>query len=212
MAEQEGHRWFAAIYDRLQRPAERSYMRPIREEIAGGATGRILEIGAGTGANFPYYSEDVEALIATEPDPFMLRRAEQRAQEMDRTIDIKRAPAHDLPFDDESFDTVVATLVLCSVPDGASALSEMRRVLKPEGKLRFYEHVRYEHPFGAFWQDIITPAWRWFGAGCHPNRDTARSIREAGFEIERLQRINPAPPVPPMVFVRPHIIGVAHRG
>ena len=207
----KGHKWFAAIYDRMMASAERSFMRPVREEIVGRAAGRILEVGAGTGANFLYYADGLE-VVATEPDPFMLERAQARARAVGRPIELKQAPAEDLPFEDGSFDTVVGTLVLCSVSDAAGALSEIRRVLKPEGQYRFYEHVRYDHAFGAFWQDLITPAWRWFGAGCHPNRNTARSIQEAGFAIQELELSRPVPPVPPMIFSRPHIKGVALRG
>jgi ubiquinone/menaquinone biosynthesis C-methylase UbiE len=207
--DQKGHKWFAAIYDRIMASAERSFMRQVREEIAGGASGRVLEVGAGTGANFPYYNDHAEEIIATEPDPYMLKRAKRRAEEVSRTIELRQAPAEDLPFEDDSFDTVVSTLVMCSTVDPHEALSEARRLLKSSGQLRVYEHVRYEHAFGAFWQDLITPAWRWFGAGCHPNRDTASIVREAGFEFERLELTKPVPPVPPLVVTRPHIIGIA---
>ncbi len=210
MPQEQGHKWFASIYDRMMASAERSFMKEVRQEIVGGAKGRVLEIGAGTGASFPYYRDGVD-LVATEPDPYMLRRAQQRAEELNRPIELKQAPAEQLPFDDASFGTVVATLVMCSVRDPAKALSEIRRVLKPQGEYRFYDHVRYEHAFGAFWQDAVTPVWRWFGAGCHPNRDIARSIREAGFDIVALELLKPLPPIPPMVFSRPHIKGVALR-
>jgi len=208
---ERGHRWFAAIYDRMMASAERSFMKQVRQEIVGGAQGRVLEVGAGTGAGFPYYRDGVE-VIAIEPDPYMLSRAQRRAQELNRPIELKQAPAEDIPFDDASFDTVVATLVMCSVRDPAKALSEIRRVLKPQGEYRFYDHVRYDHAFGAFWQDLVTPLWRWCGAGCHPNRDIARLIREAGFNIIELELLKPFPPIPPMVFVRPCIKGVALRG
>lgn len=204
-----GHKWFAAVYDRMQAPAERSFMKRIREEIAGGARGRVLEVGAGTGANFPYYNSHAQEVIATEPDPFMLEKARARAELVERSIDLRQASAEELPFEDGSFDTVVSTLVMCTAGDLPRALAEVRRVLKPAGELRFYEHVRYDHSFGAFWQDFITPVWRYFGAGCHPNRDIASAVRAAGFEFEKLDVIKPAPPIPPMVFVRPHIMGVA---
>jgi ubiquinone/menaquinone biosynthesis C-methylase UbiE len=207
--ERKGHKWFASIYDRMMASAERSFMKRVREEVAGGATGRVLEVGAGTGANFAYYNDHAEEIIATEPDPYMLERAKRRAEDVERQIELRQAPAEELPFEDDSFDTVVSTLVMCSTVDPHKALSEARRVLKTSGQLRLFEHVRYEHAFGAFWQDIITPVWRWFGAGCHPNRDTASIVREAGFEFERLELSKPVPPVPPMVFSRPHILGVA---
>ena len=207
---EKGHRWFAATYDRMMASAERSFMKKVREEIVGGAKGRVLEIGAGTGASFPYYRDSVE-LVATEPDPHMFMRAEKRAALAGRKIELKQAGAEQLPFADASFDTVVATLVMCSVGDPVKALSEIRRVLKPQGEYRFCDHVRYDHAFGAFWQDLVTPVWRWFGAGCHPNRDIARFISEAGFTIEKLERSKPLPPIPPMVCSRPHIKGVALR-
>jgi len=211
MPQQQGHKWFAAVYDRLMSSAERSFMKGVREEIAGGASGRVLELGAGTGANFAYYSDSAEELFAIEPDPYMLERARRRAGEAARPIDLRQAPAEAIPFEDASFDTVVSTLVMCSVSDPLRALSEARRVLKPAGKLRLYDHVRYDHAFGAFWQDLVTPAWRWLGAGCHPNRDIAALVREAGFEFEQLELMKPVPPLPPMVFTRPHIKGIAVR-
>ncbi len=207
--DQKGHKWFASIYDSMTARAERTFMRDVRDEIAGGARGRVLEIGAGTGANFPYYNDQTEELIATEPDPHMLKRAKSRAEDVGRTIELRQAPAEELPFDDDSFDTVVSTLVMCTVPDPLRALSEVRRVLKPSGELRMFEHVRYENAFGAFWQDLVTPPWRWFVAGCHPNRDTAGLVREAGFVFQRLEQLKLQPPIPPFVFARPHILGIA---
>ena len=207
--DQKGHKWFASIYDSMTARAERTFMGDVREEIAGGARGRVLEIGVGTGANFPYYNDQAEEVTATEPDPYMLQRARRRAEGIGRSIILHQASAEHLPFEDDSFDTVVSTLVMCSVGEPLRALSEVRRVLKPSGELRMYEHVRYEHAFGAFWQDMITPVWRWVGAGCHPNRDVASFVREAGFEFERIELTKPHPPIPPLVFVRPHIKGVA---
>jgi ubiquinone/menaquinone biosynthesis C-methylase UbiE len=206
----EGHRWFAAFYERMSKIEERSpAVRRVRENIVGGAAGRVIELGAGTGASFPYYGESVTSVDAVEPDPFMLRRAREAVGSATRPIELHEAPAEQLPFDDGTFDTAVSSLVLCSVSSPDLALSEIKRVLKPGGELRVYEHVRYEDSFGAFWQDLVAPVWRWTGAGCNPNRDTAASIRKAGFEFERIQIKNTAPPVPPMIFVRPHLIGVA---
>lgn len=204
-----GHKWFAAAYERMTGPAERSFMKPIRQEVAGGARGRVLELGAGTGLNFEYYTAQATEVVATEPDPYMLARARGRAEQAGRTILLHQAPAERLPFADETFDTVVSTLVLCSVSEPSQSLAEVRRVLKPSGEFRFYEHVRYDHACGAFWQDLVAPLWGWVGAGCHPNRDTAETIRKAGFNLEGLERTKPVPPIPPMVFVRPHIQGVA---
>src|SRR3990172_2414128 len=146
----KGHRWFAAIYHRMMASAERSFMRAVREEIAGGARGRVLELGAGTGANFAYYRDHAEEIAATEPDPYMIERAARRAEAAPRPIALHQAPAEQIPFADGSFDTVVSTLVMCTVRDPAAALAEVRRVLKPAGQLRMYEHVRYDHAFRPF--------------------------------------------------------------
>src|SRR3972149_4470318 len=114
--QQQGHKWFAAVYDRLMSSAERSFMKGVREEIAGGASGRGLELGAGTGANFAYYGASAEELFAIEPDPYMLERAQRRAGEAGRPIDLRQAPAEDIPFEDDSLDTLVRTLGMCGVP------------------------------------------------------------------------------------------------
>lgn len=202
-----GHRWFAAWYDRLSAAAEASYMRTVRAEVAGGARGRVLEIGCGTGANFPYYDEAAQ-VTATEPDPYMLERARRRARALGHRLELVQAVAEALPFADATFDAVVATLVFCSVREPGQALAEVRRVLRPGGQLRFYEHVRYGGLLARL-QDAVTPVWRWFGAGCHPNRDTPRLVREAGFRLRRLEMTYPLPPVPPMLLARPHALGIA---
>ena len=204
----KGHKWFAAVYDRMIAPAERGFMKHVRKDIAGGASGRVLEIGAGTGANFAYYQDGLE-VVATEPDPYMMRRAEAKAGESKARIELKRASAAKLPCEDASFDTVVGTLVMCSVDDQAKALAEVRRVLKSDGEYRFFEHIRYENPIGALSQTLIEPLWGWVGAGCHPNRKTVDSIRDAGFEVTRVEVSLPTPPIPPMIFTRPHALGFA---
>jgi ubiquinone/menaquinone biosynthesis C-methylase UbiE len=204
----EGHKWFAAVYDRMLAPAERGYMKDVRKEIAGEASGRVLEIGAGTGANFAHYQAGLE-VVATEPDPYMMRRAEAKAEASKARIELKQASADELPFDDASFDTVVGTLVLCSVDDQAKALAEVRRVLKPSGEYRFFEHIRYDNPIGGLSQTLIAPLWGWVGAGCHPDRRTVGAIRDAGFEVTRVEVSMPTPPIPPMIFARPHALGFA---
>lgn len=196
----KGHRWLAATYDLVTWWSERRLLSQLRPLIAGEAVGRVLEIGAGTGANFPYY-RDVEKLVATEPDPYMLRRARRRANELELEVEFHQCPAEALPFADASFDTVVATLVLCTVADPGRALAEIRRVLKPGGTFRFIEHVRAGGGLVARVQDLLTPLWRWFGAGCHLNRRTAESIAAAGFDIVEL--------LPQQALLVPFIIGVA---
>ncbi len=205
----KGHRWFAAIYDRLMAGPENTFMKGIRQEVVGGARGQVLEIGCGTGASFPYYQDSLARIVATEPDPYMLERAKRRAAQLAKPIELQQAPAEVLPFPDASFDAVISTLVLCTVKEPLKALSEVRRVLRPDGQFRFYEHVRYDHAFGAFWQDLITPLWRWFAAGCHPNRDVEGFLHQAGFAVVQIQRLQLYPPIPPMAFARPHIMGIA---
>lgn len=205
----KGHKWFAAIYDRMMVPAERKF-GPIREELLADVSGEVLEIGAGTGLNFQYYRNGAH-VTATEPDPYMLERARKRAAESPVSIELHQAAAEDLPFPDATFDYVIDTLVLCTVEDPRRALAEIKRVLKPGGELRLYEHVRYENPIGAISQDIVAPVWSWFGAGCHPNRDTGRLLQEAGFHVVSSRIRKELPPVPPMVFTRPNLQAVAQR-
>jgi len=206
----KGHKWFAAYYDRLMAWAEKGFLKHARSHIVSGARGRVLEVGAGTGANFPYYdASEARTVVATEPDPYMLKRARRRLYELRLPIDLQQALAEELPFADGSFDTVISTLVMCTVADLDGALREIRRVLKPSGQFRFYEHVRSTHSVGAFFQDLATPAWRWLGAGCSPNRDVAAAIRGAGFRLQEFRRLYPVPNIPPVSIARPHISGVA---
>ncbi|MBI3979696.1 MAG: class I SAM-dependent methyltransferase [Chloroflexi bacterium] len=178
----KGHPIFAAMYDFLNQRAERTVLGPLRARVVGGATGRVLEVGVGSGANFPYY-QAAEQIVATEPDPFMLRRARRRAAELGLDVELYQCPAEMLPFPDASFDTVVSTLVLCTVVDPPRALAEVRRVLKPDGTFRFIEHVRAAGGFVARLHDCLTPIWQRVAAGCHLNRRSAESIQAAGFEI-----------------------------
>jgi ubiquinone/menaquinone biosynthesis C-methylase UbiE len=182
VAATKGHKWFAAIYDKQMRSMERGVMAEERRQLLGDLSGDILEIGAGTGANFEYYP-DAARVTALEPDPFMLKKAETKLAALGRTnINLQLLPAERLPFDDASFDAVISTLVLCTVDDVPRALAEMRRVLRPGGELRFVEHVRGSG-FAGRTQDLIKPVWRYFGAGCNPNRRTEDALRAAGFDV-----------------------------
>lgn len=185
---ERGHRWFAATYERRGRRKESGYTEEIRQRVAGEATGRVLEIGAGTGFNFPYYPESTE-VVATEPDPFMIRKAEPRAAE--HNVELRAAPAERLPFPDGSFDTVVSTGVFCSVDDPLRAMAEVHRVLRPGGRLRFSEHVRAARPVRRFMQRGLDPIHHLLFR-CHIGRDTVRLMREAGFEIEELDQLKHA--------------------
>jgi ubiquinone/menaquinone biosynthesis C-methylase UbiE len=191
-----GHRLFAAVYDRLNAQAERTWLGSRRAGLIAQARGEVLEIGAGTGANLGHY-RSVERVVAAEPDPAMRARLTRHLGGATVPIEVSDAPAEHLGFPDASFDTVVATLVLCSVADPEAALGEMRRVLRPGGRLLVLEHVRGEGR-RARWQDRVTPLWRRVGAGCHPNRDTPTSIIRAGFHPEHAERFEP-PRVPAII-------------
>ncbi len=158
----------------------------LRTEVAGLAEGRVLEVGVGTGANFPHYPANIR-LVAIDPDPFMLRRAKRRARALGREVELVLASAEALPFRDHTFDTVVATLVFCSVADLARSLAEVRRVLRPGGTFGFIEHVRAHAGLLAQVQDAVTPVWRRVAAGCHLNRQTVEAIEAAGFDVVRLE-------------------------
>jgi SAM-dependent methyltransferase len=194
-----------AIYEFFGRIAEREFA-PHRRAVIGQAHGRVLEIGAGTGFNLAHYPPEVDEIVVTEPSRGMLVRAERRAAELGRSVQIVEAAAERLPFEDASFDTVVSTLVLCSVEDQSRALAEIRRVLKPGGRLLFIEHVRSDDPRLARWQDRLERPWGAIGMGCHPNRATLEQIEAGGFEVEELER-GKLPKSPPLV--RPMISGRA---
>jgi ubiquinone/menaquinone biosynthesis C-methylase UbiE len=175
-----------------------------RRELLASARGRVLEVGAGTGANLPHYPA-VEELILTEPSESMRKRLAPKLAESSLPARVVAAPAEALPVADGSVDTVVVTIALCSVDEPARALGEIRRVLADGGRLLFIEHVRGEGRRGR-WQDRVTPLWRRLFGGCHPNRDTLAAIRAAGFEVED-QTTRDDGPAP--VLVRPIVVGRA---
>ncbi len=197
------HPVFAFFYDLLAASTEEWEGR-YREEVCGAASGRVLELGAGTGMNFRHYRE-ARQVVAAEPEPNMLRRAAGRAREAMAPVDLVRSSGESLPFPDASFDTVTCTLVLCSVSDPSLVLGEARRVLKPGGELRFYEHVRSPEPRMATWQDRLERPWGFFAGGCHPNRQTLSTLSSLGFS-GRYRMFDP-----PMAGGRflPHVVGTA---
>ena len=199
-----GHPIFAALYDPMAASAERRWMGERRRRLLAGAHGAVLEIGGGTGANLPHY-RDVDRVIVAEPDSFMRKRLGQRLADARVPVEISDAEAEALPFPDGGFDTVVSTLVLCTVPDQEAALGEVRRVLRPGGRLLFIEHVRAEGST-ARWQDRLERPWGWLFAGCHPNRETVAVIEEAGFEIEAFESFLPPDP---LSFLLPCVQGSA---
>jgi SAM-dependent methyltransferase len=193
------HRWFAAIYDRSMR-GSRNRVDPLRRFAAGESTGRVVEIGCGTGLNFDFYDwSRIEHLDACEPDPFMMRRACERLESLPAAVRAKIAlhevPAEALPFEDASFDSAVSTFVLCTVADPLLASRELTRVLKPGGRLRFVEHVRGNGAVATF-QAVIQPVWGWAAAGCHLNRTTELAIAAAGLRVQVQERLTMGPLLP----------------
>ena len=180
------HRFFANYYERTSRSGgEERFMKPLRQEVTRLARGRVLEIGAGNGLNFAFYRpEMVERVEAIEPDSVMLGHARKRAEAAPVLVHLVQAPVENLPFPDESFESAVATLVFCSVNDPLRGLSEVRRVLKPGGMLLMVEHVRARGGI-AIMQNIVTPITRLVIGNCHWNRDTEKTVLEAGFKIEQ---------------------------
>jgi ubiquinone/menaquinone biosynthesis C-methylase UbiE len=205
------HPIFARFYDRMTARAERGGLGEMRRELLANASGRVLELGAGTGHNLPYYTDAVTELVMIEPDPHMARRLRERlAEETGAAANptVVEAPAEQLPFDDGSFDAVVATLVFCTVDDQQRALAEARRVLVEGGLLLYLEHIRSSRPGLGRWQDLLQKPWGLIAGGCHPNRPTDQAIADAGFWIDSLER-DKLPKAPPLV--RPLIHGVARR-
>jgi ubiquinone/menaquinone biosynthesis C-methylase UbiE len=195
----------APVYDRFTHKTEEAGLREMRQSLVGEASGRVLEVGAGTGLNLPHYAESVESLVLTEPQSPMLRRLRDKAREQAPNAELRQAPAEELPFEDESFDTVVSTLVLCGA-DQEQSLGEVRRVLRPGGRLLFLEHVRSEDDpdLGRF-QDRMN----WLNrlvVGCDCNRRTLAAIEQAGFTVSKVEhKLLPEAPK----FTRPLIVGEA---
>ncbi|MBI4312335.1 MAG: class I SAM-dependent methyltransferase [Chloroflexi bacterium] len=179
---------FATLYEPLSWVGEVAGMRRARQRLLAHAHGRMLELGAGTGANFPYYPGGVAQVVATEPDRHMRARAVKKALAAARPLLVQDADAQRLPFPDAAFDTVVGTLVFCTIPDPARALQEAQRVLKPGGQLLLLEHVRGPDPVRGAIQDALTPLWKRLAGGCHPNRDTLAAVKKAGFSVDTVHR------------------------
>ena len=202
-------RLWAFGYEALGKRAQR-LEAPYRARIVADASGLVLEVGAGTGFNFAHYRA-ATSVVAVEPSDAMRRRAQRRAPGAAVPIAVRGGGAYPLPFPDESFDTVVFSLVLCTIPDAPQALSEARRVLRPGGELRVYEHVRATDPAIARRQDRFDRPWSAFNQGCHANRDTLATIRAAGFDTAGLESFDLVAKGIPKI-VRPHLIGTARKG
>lgn len=199
-------RLFAALYDRALSHSEETELGEYREEMVSHANGRVLEIGAGTGINLTHYGDGVGDLVLSEPFGPMAARLRAKLGSNGPRAEVVEAPAEQLPFDPDSFDVVVSTLVLCTVDDQEAALAETARVLRPGGRLLFIEHVRSSEERLARWQDRLHGPWFAFGHGCHCNRDTEAAIERSPLAIERVER-HQMTAVPPLV--RPMIMGSA---
>jgi SAM-dependent methyltransferase len=202
-------RLMAAVYDRQMAKTEDAGLRDWRAALLGEVIGDVLEIGAGTGLNVPHYGTGVTRLVLAEPDPFMRRKLQQRAQLTDRPVEVVDAGVDPLPFASESLDVVVSTLVLCSVPDEAAALEEIHRVLRPGGRFVYLEHVAaIENPKRLKWQGRVEPVWKRVVGNCHLTRTTDQAIPAAGFELVEARResMRQSPP-----WVRVTTRGVARK-
>jgi SAM-dependent methyltransferase len=202
---------FARMYARLtEREAAEQVER--RRETLAGLSGRVVELGAGNGRNFGFYPATVDEVVAVEPEPYLRARAVEAAARACVAVTVVDAVAGGLPFEDASFDAAVACLVLCTVPDPAAALRDLRRLLRPGGELRFLEHVHAERqPLRAV-QSVAdtTRLWPLIAGGCHLSRDTLHAIERADFTLGDVRRFHfsPAPPLPAL----PHILGRATAG
>ena len=196
-------RTFAALYDICTAPSEAMGLRRMRRRLLSAANGRVLEVGAGTGANLPLYPADTH-VVATEYDESMARQARKHLNKARAATRLLLADAQALPFDDAAFDTAVGTLVFCTISEPLLALGEVRRVLRPGGRLLLLEHVRWENDFGRL-QDGLTPLWKRFAHGCHLNRRTLETVRMAGFEVEGVRAHHTPQTIIEVSAVRPQL-------
>lgn len=207
MAEKAG--LFSRLFLRVGKRMDDRGARESRRELVASASGTVVEIGAGYGATFEVYGDGVASVLALEPDPALRAAASDAATRARIPITVVEGLGESIPAPDASVDTVVSSLVLCSVGDQAEVLREIRRVLKPDGRFLFYEHVRSTHRVLAALEDAATPLWSRLAGGCHPNRDTVAAIAAAGFRVEssRTFGFSVLPGIPRV----DHVIGVAVR-
>jgi SAM-dependent methyltransferase len=204
------HPLFARMYQRIAAAAEAAGAAEHRARLLADLSGRVVEVGAGNGMNFRHYPTSVTEVVAVEPEPYLRARAEEAAAQAAVPVRVLDGTSTSIPLADASVDAGVASLVLCSVPNQAAALAELRRVIRPGGELRFYEHVRASDDGRARWQRRVDPIWTRVAGGCHLTRDTERSIADAGFAIEASDRFDFAP-VWVSRFAAPHLLGRARR-
>lgn len=195
------HGFFARVYPLIARMGERKGAGEHREDLLAGLTGRVVEVGAGNGLNFDHYPATVTEVVAVEPEPRLRSLASQEARDAAVKVRVEPGTAEALPLDDDSCDAAVLSLVLCSFADVERALDEVRRVARPGGEVRFYEHVRSRRPWGARLQRVADTAWPYVAGGCHLSRDSVGAIKRAGFEVIALRRFR--------FLGLPHVLGRA---
>lgn len=206
------HPIFARFYAWISPKMEQSGFAEKRDQLLVGISGRVVEVGAGNGMNFPHYPAEVMHVVAVEPEPRLRQIAEENAKQAPVPVEVVDGTADALPIDDASVDAAVASLMLCTVPDVPAALTELRRVIRPGGQLHFFEHVRADTPGLARVQRILdATVWPRLGGGCHASRDTRTAIETAGFTIERLDQLR-LPDTRISTHTSPHILGMATRG
>ncbi len=205
-----GNPIFAWVYKRLAAALERAGGDEHRRRLLAGLDGRVLEVGAGHGINFPYYPDTVTEVVAVEPEPRLRADAERAARDAPVDVTVLDGTAERLPVEADGFDAAVVSLVLCSVDDPPTAAAELARVVRPGGQLRVYEHVRSQQPGQARWQDRFDVLWPHLAGGCHTGRDTLATLRRAGFEVEEEDRFT-FPPSRVFVPTSPHLLARAHR-
>lgn len=204
------HPLFARLYARLSHAAEDRGQAEHRQRLLAGLRGRVVEVGAGNGLNFAHYPPQVDEVVAVEPEAHLRSLAEDAAVRARVVVTVVDGTASALPVDDASCDAAVASLVLCTVPEQAAALAELRRVLRPGGELRFYEHVvSGDRRIARLQRAADATFWPRLAGGCHAARDTAAAIAAAGFVVERQERFafRPSPLLPGV----PHILGIARN-
>ena len=209
MSEEVDNPLFARFFDRYCGQDRGSGEWKLRRELLAGARGTVVEVGAGNGISFEHYPPAVGELVAVEPEPYLRRRAESAARSAPVPTRVTGGTAAELDLATGCADVLVICGVLCSVPDQAAALAEFRRVLRPGGELRFYEHVRSRRPGFARWQRLVDPAWARMMGGCHTARDTLAAITDAGFTLEWYRGFG-FPPNARWRPVAPRILGVAN--
>lgn len=173
------------MYDLAMGPLENGTFHKIRRRLIEKAKGRVLEIGSGTGVNFLYY-RNVEEVVAIDPNEKSVEISRNKIRRANVPIEVFPYSAEQLPFPNDYFDSVVATLVFCTIPDPEKALAEIKRVVKPGAPILFFEHVKMEQPFFALVQDMLNPLWKRVANGCHINRDTEKLIRKSGFHVQEV--------------------------